>query len=391
MINVSFHRKIFYLKIRIILQYLIDFQYLTIFLIHPRKPIFSKTELPVYVYKNYDTIISGGIEIRGIKATPITKRRTTINPVLERYEFVAHRDREEISFQDAMILSIHIALEYHQMTKVNIIELVESDDQVAIEELSSSMFNEILSNLPLIQHNINLIARTDRFNNVSFPSRITYSQTKHLSEDDNAILVAGYNLFNKNKSESLKEALTALKSDGFLLTQGESVTKADLPTVEEHGLMIILEKRTKKNHVTLLKKKRQSTRKTEVIRVNNYEFSWLKELNTILNGVIEWGNAVRIILVGEKDPENGLLGLVNCLRREPGGELIRGVLIQDETAPEFSLHEPLYAQQLELDLIINVLRPGKVWGSYRHFPLDAPVQNPAYHVFVNQQVHLIFS
>jgi len=331
----------------------------------------------VYVYNNYDTVISGGIEMRGIKATPITKRRTTVNPVLERYEFVAHRDRDEISFQNAIILSTHIALEYYQMTKVNIIELVESDDEVTVEELSSSIINEILSNLPLIQPNINLIARTDRFNNAVLPSRITFSQTKKLSEDDNAILVVGYNLFNKNNSESLKEALTALKNDGFLLTQGESVTK-DLPRVEEHGLVIVLEKRTKKNHITLLKKKRQSTRKTEVIRVNNYEFSWLEELKTILNAEIEWGNAARIILVGEKDPECGLLGLVNCLRREPGGELIRGVLIQDEAAPEFSLHEPLYAQQLELDLIINVLRPGKVWG-------------PVYHAFVNQQVYLILS
>jgi len=339
----------------------------------------------VYVYNNYDTVISGGIEIRGIKATPITKRRTTVNPVLEKYEFVAHRDRDEISFQDAIVLSTHIALEYHQMTKVNIIELVESSDQVTVEELSSLMINEILSNLPLIQPNINLVARTDRFNNAVLPSRITFSQTKKLSEDDNAILVAGYNLFNKNNSESLKEALTALKNDGFLLTQGESVTK-DLSRVEEHGLMIVLEKRTKKNHITLLKKKRQSTRKTEVIRVNNYEFSWLEELKTILNAETEWGNAARIILVGEKDPECGLLGLVNCLRREPGGELIRGMLIQDESAPEFSLHEPLYAQQLELDLIINVLRPGKVWGSYRHLPLEPPVLKPAYHAFVNQQV-----
>ncbi|RLU25189.1 hypothetical protein DMN91_003281 [Ooceraea biroi] len=343
-------------------------------------------QLPVYVYKNYDTVISGGIEIRGIKANPITRRKTTVNPVLERHVFVAHRDKHEISFRDAMILSIHIALEYHQMTKVNIIELIENSDQATTEELSSPIIAEILSNLPLIQPNINLIARTDRFNNIVLPPRIALSQTKKLSKDDNAILVAGFNLLNNSKVETLKEALLALKNDGFLLTRGEPVTKDDLPNVEKHGLVVILEKRIKKEHITLLKRKRQSTRKTEVIRVNNYDFSWLEELKAILNAESESSNTARIILVGEKDPECGILGLVNCLRREPGGELIRGMFIQDENAPDFSLHEPLYAQQLELDLIINVLRPGKVWGSYRHLPLDLPTLKPVHHAFVNQLI-----
>jgi len=63
-----------------------------------------------------------------------------------------------------------------------------------------------------------------------------------------------------------------------------------------------------------------------------------------------------------------LLDFVNCLRKEPGGELVRGVLIQDTKAPKFSLQDPFYVQQLQKD-IVNVLRSNKTWGSYRHLRL----------------------
>lgn len=309
-------------------------------------------------------------------------------PVLEKYEFVAYRDGDEISFQDVMILSIHIALEYHQLTKINIIELVDNNDSVTTDALSSLEFAEILSNLPLIQPNITLLAKTDRFNNIVLPPQIALSQSTELSKVDNVILVAGFDLFNKNKSETINEALLVLKNDGFLLTRGKPLTKNDYPIVEENGLMIVLEKRTKMEHITLLKKRRQSIRKTEIVRINNYEYSWLEELKKILDAESNSRDNVRILLVGEKDPECGLLGFVNCLRKEPGGEVIRGVFIQDENAPDFSLNEPLYAEQLALDLIINVLRPGRIWGSYRHLPLPPLAEKPVQHAYVNQLVSI---
>jgi len=80
---------------------------------------------------------------------------------------------------------------------------------------------------------------------------------------------------------------------------------------------------------------------------------------------------MKIILVAERDFECGLLGLINCLRKESGGEMIRSVFIQNDKAPDFSLQEPLYMKQLQLDLPINVIRFGNVWGSYRHFPLPS--------------------
>jgi len=99
----------------------------------------------------------------------------------------------------------------------------------------------------------------------------------------------------------------------------------------------------------------------------------IEEFKTILDEEMEWNNAARIILVEEKDSERALLSLVN-LRREPGSELVREIVIQDETALKFSLYEPQYRLQLEFDLI-NVLRPYTVWDSYSHLPLAPSVLN----------------
>ncbi|KMQ91191.1 fatty acid synthase, partial [Lasius niger] len=343
----------------------------------------EEKHLPVRVYKYLDTIVSGGIEIRGLKATSIFRRKPTESPVLEKYTFVAHRDRAEVSLQEGIILSTHLALEYHQMTKVNIIELIEEGDEITIEELASPLFLEVLDHLPLIKPNLSLITRTDCLNSITLPPKITISQSMKLSKDDNAILVAGFNLLTNAKSETLKEILSALRDGGFILTRGQPLTRNDLIYAKKHYLEVVLEKRTIKEHIVLLKKRGKSMRKTQIIYVNNYEFSWLEQLTSILN--VE-NNTSRIILVGQKELECGLLGLVNCLRREPGGELIRGMFIQDEIAPAFSLDEPLYAEQLEIDLITNVLRPGKIWGSYRHLPLTPLAPKLSYHALVNQMI-----
>lgn len=344
--------------------------------------------LPVYVYNDYDIVTSGSIEICGIKTDPITRRKARAVPVLERYEFVPHRDRNEISLHNAMFLSMHLIVEHCQLPTLNIIEMIESNDQVTSEDLASPIIIEIAHTLPLVQPNVNLIARTERFDNVDFPPSIVFSKSNKLSKDDNAVLIVGFDLLERAKSETLKEGLQALRTDGFLLTRGEAlVTKEDRSTMEKHNLVVVLEKRTKQEYITLLRKKPKFYKRTEVVRINDSEFSWVENLKAILNAQNESRDVAKIILVEEKEPECGLLGFVKCLTREPDGDLIRAVIIQDENAPAFSLHEPLYAQQLERDLVINVLRPGKIWGSYRHLPLPSLALKPVHHAFINQQVH----
>ncbi|XP_032678594.1 fatty acid synthase-like [Odontomachus brunneus] len=350
------------------------------------KLFLNTLEIPVRVYKESNIIISGGVRIHGLMATPIFRRKPMESPVLEEYKFVAHRDKAKVSFEDGIILSTHLVLEYHQTSKVDIIEFIEDGDEIIIQELVSPIFVQVLTNLPLIQPNITLVKRTTFFDNITLPPKITVSQSKKLSIKNNAVLVAGCNLLTRSKNEILKEILLILKADGFLLTRGQSLTKEEIANAERYNLKVVLEKQTENEYITLMKKRGRPISKTEVICVNNYEFSWLEQLRSVLSAENELARSTRIIIVGERNAECGLLGLVNCLRKEPGGELIRGVFIQDENAPKFSFQDPFYAEQLQIDLVINVLRPGKIWGSYRHLPLAPLKPKLVHHAFVNQMV-----
>lgn len=62
----------------------------------------------------------------------------------------------------------------------------------------------------------------------------------------------------------------------------------------------------------------------------------------------------KLVIYNENEYFNGLLGLVNCLRREPGGEVVHGFLISDPSAPPFNPDLEFYEEQLDKDLALNV-------------------------------------
>jgi len=327
-----------------------------------------------------DIIRSGGIEIRGLKAKPILRRFSTGDPIIEEYKFVAYRDRAQVSLKEAIRLSTQIVLEYHQTIHVKTFELIVNSDNVTTDELASPMLIEILSNLPSIQAKVHLSAPANRFDNDLLPPNVISVDINEEFKEDNILLAVGVGLLSKNKRHQLEQILPKLINGGFVLTREKSYKLENLPKLSKYGLDVILEKNTDKETIILLKKKKQSVRKMEVVHVNNDKFTWLEKLNLFMNIESEITD-MRIILVSERELESGLLGFVNCLRKEPNGEMIRSVLIQDTEAPEFSLQDPFYLEQLQ-----NVLRSGKIWGSYRHQPLSSLQPKFVRYAYVDQMV-----
>ncbi|XP_053598737.1 fatty acid synthase [Microplitis demolitor] len=345
-------------------------------------------EFPIYRYKTLDLIVAGGVEIRGLKASAIGRRKPAGEPVLESYRFVAHRDQAEISLQEAVRLATHLALENYLGVKVKTLENLEADEKYPVEDLFTPIVQEVLGDIPLIQADLNILAHGNPFEEDKLPANINVTEAKKLPPDTNAMILTGRGLLTKEKSGSLSQLLFALKDGGFVLTL-ESRTISDLSAAaKKHNLDIILEKLVNNSLCILLRKRDKLPKKSVVVRVDNDSFAWVDELKSVLEKEKEreFSGSSRVILVSEKSFESGLLGLVNCLRKEPGGEVIRGVLVQDEKAPDFSLTSALYADQLKLDLALNVLRPNKTWGSYRHLHLPAPVPRPVNHAWANQIV-----
>ncbi|CAD6237321.1 GSCOCG00002249001-RA-CDS, partial [Cotesia congregata] len=341
-------------------------------------------EFPVYRYKSLDLIVSGGVEIRGLKASVISRRKPAGEPVLESYQFIAHRDCAEISLNEATRLAAHLVLENHQEIKVKTLESLDADEKYSVEDLFTPILQEALGDIPLIQPELNILTENS-FEEGKLPVNINITENKKLTPETNSTILSGRYLLTK-KHESLPQLLTAVKNEGFLLTLEPRGNNTDLFEVaKKYNLDIIFEKVVDDSLCLLLRKQSKSSHKMVIVNVKNDSFEWLNELKSVFKGEKEQNNN-RIVLVSEKHFESGLLGLVTCLRQEPGGEMIRGVLIQDEQAPEFSPSLPLYADQLKLNLTLNVLRANNTWGSYRHLKLSAVTPQPVYHAWVNQLV-----
>jgi len=344
------------------------------------------TELPIRIYEQIDTIIAGGIEIRGLRATRISRRKLDQDVVTEEHTFVVHRDRAKISLNNAIRISAQLALEDHQVIKVKAVELVEDCDDVALDYLSSSLLVEAFDDIPLIQTSITLLTSLNRFNPADLSQNISIKDLTKPFIDDKVLIVAGFNLLTKR--QSLKRLLPFLREGGYVLTREKCDVIDDNIYSQQYDLNIILEKRTDKEIIMLLKKK-VFIKQRNVVYIKNDNFNWLEDLKLLMSDEKKLDQNNRIIIVGEKDFECGLLGFINCLRKESGGELVRGVLIQDEKAPKFSLQDLFYVQQLRKDMTVNVLRSSKTWGSYRHLKLPRPEAEPVTSAHVCQTVYTI--
>lgn len=89
-------------------------------------------------------------------------------------------------------------------------------------------------------------------------------------------------------------------------------------------------------------------------------------------------------MYSQNDPNSGIIGLFNCLRREPGGENIRCVFIPDE-GPKFDVSSEFYKKQLQKDMPVNIYKGGR-WGTYRHLLLPEEPLVESEHCFVNVTV-----
>ncbi|XP_028643680.1 fatty acid synthase [Grammomys surdaster] len=117
--------------------------------------------------------------------------------------------------------------------------------------------------------------------------------------------------------------------------------------------------------------------------VEDTSFQWVDSLKSILAA----SSSQPVWLTAMDCPTSGVVGLVNCLRKEPGGHRIRCILLSNlsntSQVPKLDPGSSELQKVLENDLVMNVYRDG-AWGAFRHFQLgqDKPKEQTA-HAFVN--------
>ncbi|KAF9794028.1 hypothetical protein SFRURICE_010511, partial [Spodoptera frugiperda] len=314
-------------------------------------PDSDRKSFEVRVYPDVNVIRSGGIEIRGLHATPITKRQPLGVPI-----------------GDILRANIQLVLENIQTHKVKSIELV--DEEYKKNDLTPILesIGQMLGDLPYMQAELLMVSKEP----IEVPYNISVIENRKLVGESNAALFVGANLLGR--SEILQQASSTLRDKAFIMSREKEypnpkkfTDKYDIVTVYDTGFeyMVLLRNRVEVKPAKFIR-----------ILAADDSFSWVDKVKEELN------ESQKVVLYAQNEPINGLLGLVNCLRAEPGGEIVHGLFISDPSAPPFNPDLEFYEEQLKKDLAFNVYKDGQ-WGTYRHLLLDDLDTVPANHAYVN--------
>lgn len=120
-----------------------------------------------------------------------------------------------------------------------------------------------------------------------------------------------------------------------------------------------------------------------LLPVEATSFQWVDALKSILAS----SSPRPVWLTAVGCATSGVVGLVNCLRKEPGGHRVRCILVSNldrsSPVPEMTPGSAELQRVLRGDLVMNVHRDG-AWGAFRHFPLESKQpQEQTEHAFVN--------
>ncbi|KAK2112408.1 hypothetical protein P7K49_012155 [Saguinus oedipus] len=96
-------------------------------------------------------------------------------------------------------------------------------------------------------------------------------------------------------------------------------------------------------------------------------------LHSLARGILADCSSRPVWLKAINCTTSGVVGLVNCLRQEPGGHRIRCLLLSNLSStsrvPDVNPGSAELQKVLQRDLVMNVYRDG-AWGAFRHFPLE---------------------
>lgn len=308
-------------------------------------------EFEVYVSHAEDRIVCGGIEIIGLQASPVGRRKQPGVPVLEKYTFIPHFPTPKLSFYDAAKVCVQLLVENIFSTKVSLVEIDDSNPIIC-------NFAEAIEDLPLINGDYTLITDNKQLEmkgitilqNGKLPTCSSYhfiiasnilGNNKEISEMSNSLVEMGFIISKENSDIDISKVV---RPDGFHLV-------AIIPT-SDLKILVLLQKNRKKFYGTPIA--------IEVALID-MEYYWIEKVRSaLIKGPV--------ILYSQNEKLTGILGLVNCLRKEPNGNMVSCVFIDDKKAPPFDITNSFYESQLSLGLAINVYRDGK-WGTYRHLQL----------------------
>ncbi|KAH1010150.1 fatty acid synthase [Dendroctonus ponderosae] len=323
-------------------------------------------DLPVIVSPTTGIIRCGGIEIKGLNASSIARRKYLATPVLEKYEFVPNVAK--LTTGQAVRVNMQILLANLYSIKIKAVELVDDATPPGLSPLGE-LVHDVLADQPLIQPDIIILSKTE------LDVKNVKVEDKRLLTELDCSLVVGSQILQR--SNILQLAFGSTKENGFILSR--EPLDFDVSPANHPSLSIVTVFETADEKLVFFKKKTEFVPPKVVnVSTKNRQFTWLPELQ---KAVETDGN---VVVYAQNEPMNGILGLVACIRRELGGQNVRLVFLP-ENGPDFSANLPFYKEQLEKNLVENIYKNGQ-WGTYRHLLLEQVDALNVEHCYLNSLV-----
>lgn len=279
----------------------------------------------------------GGIEVTSVNLVELTRKKPLGEPILEKHVFVPNKSF--FSLEEAVRINVQLILENTYKSKVKFAEFQED----SIQALTPLILKTLSDQLP-----------------VQAEALMVESNRKAMIND--CLFIVGSNLL-QNKT-LFKDFCT---TDNFILSREVSGYRFD-----DQSMEILSVYKTQVETLVLLRK-RHVLKLPIIFELKGPQ--WIQKLQKLKQ------NGNEILFLSRSDPISGILGFVNCIRKEPGGEKFKCLFIQDDSAPIVDLSLEFYQKQLRKGLAINVFRNGQ-WGTYRHLKLEPVIISQRQHASV---------
>lgn len=280
----------------------------------------------------------------------VARRKAPGYPVLETYKYIPYISSQTLRKEDAVRCFTQIILENTPMLRVKAIE-VDHDQSV---QPILPLFELSFGDLPLVTSDLMVLTGQD----LSL-GKIHVEDGK-LSTQVNCLLVVSKNCFDRH--DFVEGAVKSLQERGYLVSR-ESMQFTAAEAVQkcppEFNVISMIQTDNNEQLVLLQRaKKRSIVEGRAIINISNASdsstadsYEWLEKLKLAIKQT-----KGTVYAVAQNNSRSGVVGLVNCIRKEPEGHKVVCVFIDDEHAPPFDYQLPFYQEQLKLGLAINVLR-----------------------------------
>lgn len=298
-------------------------------------------------------IQAGGVRTGSFQVTHVNRRRALIDPVFEIYKFVPYRSTTQIYSEiDIAKICLQLMQEKHQNLKLEVVEIDAFDGKAEL----SGFIVQALEDLPMVKSKVHYL--TTRL--IELESVII--------EDRELTVFEGINIVIKSNCLGDEAFLTSVQTkllhDGMLISREENDTS--LSKFIPNGLQIIATFATGSEIIVVLIPTQRYKQSDIIVKITSNVEDWFEPLKTALQ-------SKSVLVYSQNETSSGILGLVNCLRKEVGEDKLTCVLINDINAPSFDSELDFYKEQFRKNLKINVLENGE-WGSYRHLSVVEDVE-----------------